>query len=538
MEQEGGETSDGAEAPDWERALRDQVASRSHRVIAFSARNFPGLAEALGISANVSDGGARPDELARRVRQSVQALDRDLAGDWRYDEFRARVWGGCAWWGITDLMPTQQHWAQHVSIARLKALRGGVVDVDQRSFRHSWAGYQYRVRREKGRGQANLLSKDYEQGRRQLGRSFHDALIAFLHALVENGEGTEYWDPTANRFERGGMHAALQVQESSRDVTSEAAPEDDGERRYNLTVWRNIDLDPLGSDALRLLGNAQIIAHSLCFNDLEPTFRAVSAVFRQAGIPDAATFKQLGDRLHLLGTVREILDRFSPEAFDATLENLVAAYREPATRFGEGSLSRRRLRRQATELLRPGVVAARGMGDELSDVLAVRNEWRQVVEDENPPTVPAGYDDALRLFATAAERLNWLAAFVGPHDLRLLPIGELRLKLKALSSDAGKEEAEELVKIRESMRSYGLRRILMERVTELQVEQPDRHPRLIELELASAIRDTLAANPEEELHLLRAARPGQADLDFETLATLAPAVSAAMRMPRPGNGDA
>ena len=158
---------------------------------------------------------------------------------------------------------------------------------------------------------------------------------------------------------RGEQLAGLdrqRVDELARELTEAAS----------LGAWSTDDgTDPwfgariaTSAEALR----AQDIASRLAQDGLQDVQRAIDEVFAEVTLPEAERVSDWGTVLDTVGRVRDTLEVFRPEVFDIPLGDLVAAtgtkeFRETSG-VALGWYARRRLRRQARGLLRPGTPPA------------------------------------------------------------------------------------------------------------------------------------------------------------------------------------
>src|SRR5690606_10335526 len=106
----------------------------------------------------------------------------------------------------------------------------------------------------------------------------------------------------------------------------------------------------------------------------------VAATASQTGLDEAVTLRQWSDQLELLEGIRASLDIFLPAVFERSATDMAAAAASRTWRAEHGiTLSwgtRRRLRKQARDLLRPGV-AVPDLHAELEAVQARRELWRR-----------------------------------------------------------------------------------------------------------------------------------------------------------------
>lgn len=143
------------------------------------------------------------------------------------------------------------------------------------------------------------------------------------------------------------------------------------------------------------------------------TRRTLADVFRGIHLPAAPTVHDWDRVLATVGQVRETLERFRPEVFDTPLTELVAATAPAAERRRSGSdlgmLERRRIRRQARSLLRPGRPPA-DLHAALTEAEAQRHAWRELAGSGGRPEIPVELDRAKVAHDALVDDLLWLEA--------------------------------------------------------------------------------------------------------------------------------
>ncbi|GAB3490360.1 AAA domain-containing protein [Flexivirga lutea] len=140
------------------------------------------------------------------------------------------------------------------------------------------------------------------------------------------------------------------------------------------------------------------------------------ALGERVGLPTAGSMSESEQQLELMGDVHRTLETFRPEVFSAPLDQLVHAtgssdYRK-ADASGSGSglgvLDRRRLRKQARALLRPGQPPS-----DLHGVLQLaagqRSRWRAIAGKGSLPSAPVDVARHLAAHERLREDLEWLA---------------------------------------------------------------------------------------------------------------------------------
>ncbi len=131
----------------------------------------------------------------------------------------------------------------------------------------------------------------------------------------------------------------------------------------------------------------------------------------QVGLPQPRTLREAQQQLDLMGRVHTTLETFRPEIFSAPLGDMVAATasrdyrRERGVKLG--SMERRRLRREAESLLRPGP-APRALNAVLERAASQRAEWREAAGPGALPSSPVSVPDLTEAHERLRGELEWL----------------------------------------------------------------------------------------------------------------------------------
>lgn len=168
----------------------------------------------------------------------------------------------------------------------------------------------------------------------------------------------------------------------------------------------------------------------------------VEATAAQTGLDEATTLRKWSEQLELLEGIRASLDVFVPQVFERSANDMAAASASHGWRDRHditlGWSDRRRLRKQAKDLLRPGVAVA-DLHAELLSVQARRELWRRHCAGGGWPRLPEGMTDILSTEHDVALLLEPLQEVLSPAlgdaDLRDLPLAELRARLDRLVDD-------------------------------------------------------------------------------------------------------
>jgi hypothetical protein len=121
--------------------------------------------------------------------------------------------------------------------------------------------------------------------------------------------------------------------------------------------------------------------------------KQIEYVARVTGLVKATTARQWGEQLAMLGGMRGTLDVFQPMVFERTAADMVQATASRRARAEQGIemgwLARRRLKRRAREMVRPGVRVP-DMHAALVEVQRQREVWQAQCPRGGWPTLPEG----------------------------------------------------------------------------------------------------------------------------------------------------
>ncbi|MGI6877797.1 AAA family ATPase [Microbacterium sp. gxy059] len=218
------------------------------------------------------------------------------------------------------------------------------------------------------------------------------------------------------------------------------------------------------------------------------------ALFSQTHMRAFRTLDELGEHLRLLHGIRDSLDTFTPAAFQRPLADMIKAHGSRRDYAGMSGAQRRRLRRLARELVRPGVHVS-DMHAALTRIQSQRTQWSHLVEGPVVPDIPLGLaevqDDWERVDAELAE-LD--AALARGTRLAALPVDRLIRTLAGLAAESQVfDNIVERAELRTSLDDLGLAPLL----TELSVRHVDEASVGAELEFAwwqSALEHVLQAD--------------------------------------------
>jgi hypothetical protein len=175
---------------------------------------------------------------------------------------------------------------------------------------------------------------------------------------------------------------------------------------------------------------------------LPQVHRDAVRVAEDTGLTPATTPEEWAEQLRMLAGVRGALDIFRPIVFERSAADLIAATAPRAWREEHGvEMSgplRRRLRRQAKDMVRPGRPVA-DLHAALIEVQSQREVWRAHCPAGGWPRVPEGLADTEQDFFEMRADLDALTGVLaggrtGPDtpDLSALPWGEVEVRLDRL----------------------------------------------------------------------------------------------------------
>lgn len=253
--------------------------------------------------------------------------------------------------------------------------------------------------------------------------------------------------------------------------------------RPGATPWFGADLDNQDA-ALDSLARAARLASST----LPTVLRQIEHVRRTAGLVEPRTVREWGERLTTLDGLRSTLDVFQPMIFERTAAGLVAATADARTRREHPddmtALQRRRLVKQAKDMLRPGMRVP-DLHAALVEVQAQRDAWTAVCPGGGWPILPDGLAEMEQTWDSLVADLDALAPVLAttPAGAGFLdvPIEELHGRLSALADD--REALDTLPERTRLVRSLAARG-LGELVTDLRDRRVTTGLVVAELELA------------------------------------------------------
>lgn len=156
-------------------------------------------------------------------------------------------------------------------------------------------------------------------------------------------------------------------------------------------------------------GRATEVVARLVAGEFATAREAAVQLCRKAGMPEPVSLQQWAHRLGLIARASETLDVFSPQIYDAPLDEMVAATaaRDELTER-PGAVTRARMRRQVRQHLRPGTPPP-DLARRVRLARDERDEWEQVAGKAARPNAPYEWERAVAAHAPIDEDLGWLA---------------------------------------------------------------------------------------------------------------------------------
>lgn len=255
--------------------------------------------------------------------------------------------------------------------------------------------------------------------------SFGDPL-AVLRAHDEHLHGRrEPWGVTLAQAQdvltrlAAGPHPPTSHVRLAADVLQQLTPEAMGEVRAALRravtagAWKRRVEDPWFGAQVTTAAEAEraaAIVSDLVTGRFTEAREEVTRLARAVGLPAPANLQQWTGTFDLLRRVRDTLDVFTPQIYEAPLDELVRGTTKhpPAGQEKLPAMTRARLRRQARGLLRPGTPPP-DLAERLVHARDERAEWEALAGRAARPSTPRGWEPAAEQYADMRADLEWLA---------------------------------------------------------------------------------------------------------------------------------
>ncbi len=183
---------------------------------------------------------------------------------------------------------------------------------------------------------------------------------------------------------------------------------------------------------------AYALAVDLAESELPRLISLSNEVVEQTTLRPYESIAELGVYLRLLMGIRETLDKFTPEVYDRSLTEVIAAHAPRGEEMSKAN--KRRLRKLAREYVRPGVHIT-DMYAKLVQIQQQRVLWQRYSTVVGArPQVPVGIADVITAYQAAYQDLEELDRVLGhEHEsdkLRSLPLAILARRTTDLARES------------------------------------------------------------------------------------------------------
>lgn len=223
--------------------------------------------------------------------------------------------------------------------------------------------------------------------------------------------------------------------------------------------WYGVDFETT-EEARKAYGLAVDLAES----QLPRLISMANELIGQTPMRPYETLAELGVFLRLLMGIRETLDRFTPQVFDRSLTEVIAAHAPRGTEEMT-SANKRRLRKLAREYLRPGMSSS-DMYARLVQVQQQRVLWQRYSAVAGArPKVPLGISDVVVAYQAAYQDLDALDSALGVDSdterMKNLTLSGLATRISELARESEVlQNIQERTAIVERLRGAGLEPLL------------------------------------------------------------------------------
>lgn len=182
------------------------------------------------------------------------------------------------------------------------------------------------------------------------------------------------------------------------------------------------------------------VAVDLAESQLPRLISKANEVVEQTSMRPYETISELGVYLRLLMGVRDTLDRFTPEVYDRSLTEVIAAHAPRGVDDSMSNANKRRLRKLAREYVRPGV-SITDMYSRLVQIQQQRVLWqRYTTVVGTRPEVPLGIADVIVAFQAAYQDLDKLDGVLSitadSERMKNLGLHELAARISELAKES------------------------------------------------------------------------------------------------------
>ena len=186
-------------------------------------------------------------------------------------------------------------------------------------------------------------------------------------------------------------------------------------------------------------GDAALARAKRLATELLPAVMSQSKrVAEETGLTPAETLGDWAEQIGMLDGISYSLDIFLPQIFERSAQDMVIAtaskeWRELNGEEMRGS-ERRRLTKQAKDLMRPGATSA-DLHSDLKTVQRQREVWRRHCTEGGWPKLPDGMSQIRHYAAETDRELESLESVLPGARLASMPLGELLERVRALAED-------------------------------------------------------------------------------------------------------
>ncbi|GAB2698869.1 DEAD/DEAH box helicase [Thalassiella azotivora] len=252
-----------------------------------------------------------------------------------------------------------------------------------------------------------------------------------LHALARLSSGPRAPRTTVRLDRQATGRLAGRERDEVATVLREVADLGEFDARTEDSPWHRARLAGR-EQAQDALGAARRLA--------EETLPALRAQMEQTaaavGLAGARSLADWGRQLDLLVAVRATLDTFTPGVYERSVAEMVAATAAPSWREAQGvrmsTMERRRWRKQAKDLLRPGA-APGDLHQALRRAQDERSEWQRMSTGGGWPQVPVGLTATDALYHAVRADVLLLDGVLADGGLADVSLPELEQRLTRLA---------------------------------------------------------------------------------------------------------
>lgn len=216
------------------------------------------------------------------------------------------------------------------------------------------------------------------------------------------------------------------------DLIAQAGQSHAFDSHITHSAWINTDIaDPqTGETALAAVQRLQ--------KSIAGVVNQSSRAAGETGLQQARTLAQWLEQINVLDGIAQSLDIFVPQIFETSPMDMVIATASRDWRDKHGHSmrggERRRFKKQAQDLVRPGAVVA-DLHDELAKVEERRETWRRYTAEGGWPQLPQGLAHMQETSEELVADLAFLSEHLADEDFHTLDFDKLQHRINALAAD-------------------------------------------------------------------------------------------------------